>query len=110
MADVARIAMTNQGDQAGSGGVLVAGKEPAMELSAVGSFEPRVLERPAQFLAGGDQIPIGLIDLAMFKPAQHDKKKDKSSQQGDNSINPVARRLHSRVQNSIEGVDLKGGR
>src|SRR2546425_9804582 len=71
MTDVARVAVAQQINEVFARGVCVGGKKPAVQSNAIGRLKMNHLQRPAQFAPARLQLAVRLINLPMFKPAQH---------------------------------------
>src|SRR6266568_5628446 len=71
MTDVPHVAVAEQINEVFARRIRVCGKEPAVQSNAVGSLEVHVLKRAAQLAPACLQLAVRLINLAMFKPAQH---------------------------------------
>ena len=46
-------------------------KKPGVEVDVVLRLKPKVFERPAKFSTGRNEDAIRMINLVVFKPAQH---------------------------------------
>ena len=71
MTDVAGVAVTKQVNEVLTRRVLVRGKKPAIQPQSVRSLKRNVLERAAQLAPVRVPLARRLINLTMFKPAQH---------------------------------------
>ena len=83
MADVAAVSVANEDGQVRARRVGVGGEEPAVQFDAVTRLESDILERPAELGPGRTQGAVRVIDLIMFKPAQHDENEQTAEQQAD---------------------------
>src|SRR2546426_11037149 len=71
MTDVPRVAVAEQMNEVSARRVCVGGKKPAVQSNTIRSLKVKVLKRAAQFAPARLQLAVWLINLAMFKPAQH---------------------------------------
>src|SRR5262245_6131522 len=76
MADVPCVAVTEQVNEVFARRVRVRGKKPSVQSNAIGRLKVNVLKEAAQFAPARFQLAVRLINLAMFKPAEH-KRNDR---------------------------------
>ena len=79
--DVPRIAVTEQINEVFARRIVLGGEEPAVQLQPVGGLKIDVLERTSQFAAVRFHFAVRLINLTMFKPAQHKIKNRQRNEQ-----------------------------
>jgi hypothetical protein len=71
MADVPGVAVTDQKNQMDTPRFLVGGKKPPVQSDSIRRPKIDILKRAAQFAAIRFHHSVWLINLMMFKPAQH---------------------------------------
>ena len=91
MTDVPGVAVTHQIGQMAARRIGVSWKIPAVQFDAVSRGKMNVFKRTAQFTGICVQSAIRLINLSMFKPAQHKLYEQESGQQA----NPFHPRMFS---------------
>src|SRR6266436_806167 len=94
MANVARVTMAKEHREGCARRIRVARKKPSIQVDTVFGLEPNVLKRPAQFSAGCGENTVGMINLRMFKPAQHKNKKQTDCQQPGDCLKSFSPLLH----------------
>src|SRR5690349_3529873 len=72
MADVSGVSVAKEHGDVGAGRIGGGGVKPAVQLDAITGLEIDILEGAAQLGTCGFQEPVRMINLAMFKPTQHD--------------------------------------
>src|SRR6266481_6152177 len=81
VANIPGVAMAQEHSEGHARRICVSREKPAVQFDAVFGFEPDVFEGPAQFSAGCSEETVGMINLGMFKPAQHNEKEQENCQQ-----------------------------
>src|SRR5436190_10706439 len=81
MTDVPRVAVAEQINEVFARRGCVGGKKPAVQSNAIGSLKMNVLKRAAQFRPARLHLAVRLINLPMFKPAQHKINNDQPEKQ-----------------------------
>jgi len=81
MADVPGVAVADQKRQMRPRGVRVRWKKPTVQLEAVARLETHVFKRSAKLVGGSFQLPLRVINLAVFELSQHVTAQD--DQQND---------------------------
>src|SRR6266852_9000858 len=71
MTDIATDTMTKQHNQVRARGVRISRKEPPIQPNSIAGLKINILKRPAQFGSAGLYGPARVINLAVFKPAEH---------------------------------------
>ena len=102
MTDVSRVAVAEQVNIVPARRIRVGGKEPAVQRQTVGRPKSNVLEWAPQFAAARLQFAVRVINLSMFKPAQHRIYDRNKNQRTDGRRGPS---LLSAVRQALECQD-----